>query len=327
MPDFVIGREDFSRSLAQELGCEYREFRHLYYLDGEPNPKISAKYEEIGGRDVILVLRGSQRSEYNKVARNLHNFERHIGNLHRVFRAGSIDVIMPYFWLGRQDHNPRTDSDPNVRERDYGKDIGYESLAITFKAQGAHRIITITPHFYRQKGTIKAADIIDVISLSGTSALARYAKELIDEGSLSRDALLIGPDLNSNLILSEFSGLMRHEMNTDSFKTNDKKRLDDQSVRHNKKINTEGRDVLIVDDIISTAGTLESEIDNLENHGYVDCFAIHGVLPEKGHDRTKAMLGKKVRRFITTDTVDCDYSRASVIPEIVEFYRKEKQKK
>ena len=87
-------------------------------------------------------------------------------------------------------------------------------------------------------------------------------------------------------------------------------------------IDIKGQDVLILDDIFATLSTIETAINCLENCGHIDCFAVHGVFPEAGFARSKR-LNNVVRRFVTTDTIDCDYTRASVIPEIVEFYKTE----
>ena len=313
-PDFVIGREEFSRRLAEELGCKYREFRHEYHPDGEPAPRIKADYDEIENKHVVLVLRGYQMPDYTRVSRNLHNFSRHIGNLAYVFKAKKVDVLMPYFWLARQDKNPKEDTDPLARERDWGRDVGYEWLARDFKAQGANRIITFNPHFNRTSNQMEIAGL-EIVPLSGIPALGRYSMKLYKEGLLSDDCFIAGPDFGSSPLLEEFASLVGKK-----FKLLEKKRVDNDRVASKCNIDIKGKDVLILDDIFSTLSTIETAINCLENYGNIDCLAVHGVFPEAGFARSKR-LKNVVRRFVTTDTIDCDYTRASVIPEIVEFYK------
>jgi phosphoribosylpyrophosphate synthetase len=315
MPDVVIGREAFSRRLAEDLECRYREFRHEYHPDGEPAPRIMADYDTVEDKHVVLVLRGSQLPDYTRISRNMHNFSRHVGNLSYVYGAKTVDVLMPYLWLGRQDKDPKNDDDPMVRERDQGRDVGFEWLARDFKAQGANRIITLNPHFHRNDTPINIEGL-DVIPLSGVPALARYAKKLYKDGLMTDDHCLAGPDLGSDPLLQEFS-----ELTGKDFRLLEKSRTDGEIVRGNSTLDAEGRDVLMIDDIFATLGTIESGIDNIENCGNVDCFGVHGVFPREGFDRANILKRKNVRRFVTTDTIDTDYSKASVIPEIVDFYR------
>lgn len=312
MPDFVIGRDNFSTMLAEKLDCKYRPFRHEYHPDGEPAHKILADYEELGGKHVVLVLRGSQLPDYTRVSRNLHNFSRHIGNLRYIFNVKKLDVLMPYYWMSRQDKNPRTDKDPLVRERDQGRDVGYKWLARDFKAQGADKILTFNPHFQRERG-IFDVEGIEVVSLSGVPALARYVDRLYQNGLISRDSNITGPDFGSSPLLEEFAGLVNRD-----FKIIEKKRLDETHTE-SEEIDAGGNDVILIDDIFSTVGTMGTAIDNIKNPGYIDCFAVHAVLPKEGFDRLSRLKGK-VRRFAATDTIDSDYSKASVIPEVVDFY-------
>lgn len=315
MPHYVVGREAFSTRLAEELGCKYREFRHEYHPDGDPAPRIAAEYGELEGKHVVLVLRGKQLPDWRRVSRNLHNFSRHIDNLKYVFNVGKVDVLMPYHWLGRSDKNPRTDNDPLIRERDQGRDIGYEWLARDFKSHGADRILTFNPHFHRETGEFDIAGL-PMVSLSGVRALARYVEKLYADGLVSRDGLITGPDFGSDPLLEEFTGLVNKD-----FRLLQKKRLD-ENCTESEEIDAEGKDVLILDDIFATLGTIETAVGSMRNTGYVDCFAVHGVLPEEGFSRLKSMK-KKVRRFVTTDSIDNDYSKATIIPEIVDFYNQD----
>lgn len=317
MPDFVVGREDFSRRLAEELGprCKYRPFRHEYHPDGEPAHRILADYKELEGRHVILVLRGAQLPDYTKVSRNLHNFSRHIGNLKYMFNVGGLDVLMPYYWMARQDKDPRTDKDPLVKERDQGRDIGYKWLARDFKAHGADRILTFNPHFHREPGSFEVEGL-QVVSLSGIPALARYTEKLYQNGLMSEDSHITGPDFGSSPLLEEFARLVNKD-----FKILKKERFDETRTE-SEETDVEGGDVLILDDLFSTLGTIKTAINSIKNPRYIDCFAVHAVLPRDGFERSMT-LKDKVRRFVATDTIDSDYSKASVIPEVVEFYKQD----
>lgn len=320
MVDFVIGRENFSRRLAEDLGCRYREFKHEYHPDGDPKPRIAATYDEIGGKHVVLVLRGQQLPDYTRVSRNLHNFSRHIGNLAHVFEANRVDVLLPYYWLGRSDKNPKTDTDPLIRERDAGCDVGFEWLARDFKTQGASRIITFNPHFRRNGYGSFEVEGMECIALSGIPALVRYTEKLYREGLIGKDVNVVGPDGNSNSLVEEF---------TSKFGKNGgilpKKRMQGDYVQREGKevLDAEGSEVIVLDDIFSTGNTNESAADRIINSKGIDCFSIHGVFPDEGFRRAANLTKGRFRRIVATDTIESDYSKASVIPEVVGFYTKD----
>ena len=64
----------------------------------------------------------------------------------------------------------------------------------------------------------------------------------------------------------------------------------------------EGRDVLLVDDMTETAGTLCAAAEILHKHGAKRIFAAvsHAVLGEMGHERLR---DSKIEEMITTDSV------------------------
>jgi ribose-phosphate pyrophosphokinase len=64
----------------------------------------------------------------------------------------------------------------------------------------------------------------------------------------------------------------------------------------------EGRDVLLVDDMTETAGTLKAAAEILRKHGALRIFAgvSHAVLGDIGHERLK---NSEIEEIITTDSV------------------------
>ena len=164
----MVGNDGFGRCLAECLRCGFGVFVEEYYGDGEPCPRVLVDYGEVEGKCVAVVARLRFPAKFSDVARYLHNFLRVVSNLsdEELFNAECVDVILPYFVLGRQDHNPRTDPSRLVRVRDRGKDVGYRSLIKMSKGCGAGRVVTFNPHFHVLEGCVKVLGL-DVVSLSG----------------------------------------------------------------------------------------------------------------------------------------------------------------
>jgi len=309
MFDFVIGNDDFGKNLAKALNCEYREFKEEYYPDGEPCPRIMAEYEEIKGKRVILSPRITQKSTKEKVALYLHNSERILGALtsEELYNADYVDVLFPYFWLGRQDHNPKTDNSEELRIRDRGKDIGYKTILRTFRGLGARRIITVDPHFFRQEGSTMICDM-EIVSISGIYALGRYLKNRVNDNTV-----ILSPDLRGGVLsdkLADQLGLKSESLA--------KKRISESKAESKEIYNANGANVVIMDDIISTAGTLKNVIDNLYNACSVTVACVHAILPEIGYNRLiELKRAGKINDIIATDTINSDFTKTSIVPEIV----------
>ncbi len=317
MVDFVVGyaADFFGKSLADALGCEFIPFRNEYYPEGSPAPRIAADYKEIEGSHVLTVYRRRQLPDRNTMCRFLANYPKVVWSLsdHETFNAVKVDVFHPYFILGRQDHNPKTDKDQNLRRRDAGKDVGYRYEVRLFR--GCNRILTFHPHFHREPGEIEV-ESVHLVCLDAVPAMVKYAKDM----GISDDCLVVSPDLSDDgysiaKSFAERAGL--------EFVYIEKQRFGPDHTQQANEIDAEGRDVVIVDDIATTLGTVQGAINAIRNPGEMDAFFVHAVLPQKGHTRAQSLTrggGGPLRSISATDCIDSDFSSISIIDEIVKFY-------
>lgn len=107
----------------------------------------------------------------------------------------------------------------------------------------------------------------------------------------------------------------------------EKHRVDDNTVDHGDTIyDMKGANVIIADDILATASTVTSAVGRLENTGWVDVYAVHGVMPRKGHDNLQSMTRPrvgKIRHVATSDTMKNDFERVSIIDKLVGYFESE----
>ena len=325
--EYVLGHDDFARKLANDMGCQFREFREEYYVDGEPCPRVLADYKDLIDRDILVVSRLRSPVNTQSILIGLHTLNRVTNNItdKLLYGARNVDVLLPYFVLSRQDHNPRTDKSETVRNRDKGKDIGYRNVLKDLEARGARRILTFSPHFSRSgEGSQVYREIgrgIEVYRIPGVNALARYFK-----GRANSDTIIVNPDMASGKLAVELARL------TDTrFKYGlEKKRLTDQEVETKGRLDAEKSDVIVVDDIASSGSTLVGAINSIDNPRTIYLAVVHSVLPdmgtsEKGYGLVKRLLSeKKIADFVATDTIDSEFSKASIIQDVVRYYKNHK---
>jgi len=295
------------------LGCGYVRFEEFYHPDGEPAPRIIGNYKELYNSKVVVVSRIKYPTTGEKIALTLHNFSRLVSNLsdEELYHAKSVDVLLPYFLLGRQDQNPKTDKDEDVRIRDKGRDIGYKSLIKTLKGNGANRIVTFNPHFHVSEGSFSEYGL-DIVSLSGIPVIGKYFN-----GKLKNDTVVIGRDKKVNKLAIQVAKML----NLKEAHSLPKKRLSGTEVKYESKFDANGRDILAIDDC-TTGGGIQPFLDRLINPGNVYFSVIHSTLSKDGLETVRSMLNcGQIKEVVATNTTISEFSKLNILSEVVRFYK------
>ena len=342
MVDYVVGhdKDSLGKSTAEALGCPFVSFRNEYYPDGSPGPKVNMRiaatgedldYRDFEGKHILTFYRRKQRPNRDVVCRHLFNYPAVVASLTdpEVFNAGTVDVLYPYWVCGRQDHNPRTDEMESTRKRDKGKGLGYKNEARLFGSAGASRILTFHPHFHRKPGTISVEYrdgqghdcAVEVVCFDLVPEMVEHAR-----GNMTDKYLVVNPDLKDGVEMEyclsrEFAKLagMEHGDIT-------KMRVDSSRTEHGSDLDAGGMEVAIVDDIAATVGTVKGAIPKVKNHGDMEAFFVHPVLPGVGHERVQGLIrgsGGPLRDVSAGETIDSDYSSIPIIPCIARYYKEQ----
>jgi ribose-phosphate pyrophosphokinase len=267
-------------ALAQEicayLGLPLGELTLYNFSDGEDYCQID---ENVRGADVFVVQPTSSPV-------NDHVMELLI--LLDAFRRSSasrITAVLPYFGYARQDKKDK----PRVP-------IAAKLMADLLTASGADRILTMDLHAAQIQGFFN----IPVDHLFAAPVLLEAIRKLELE-----DLVIVSPDVG---------GLTRARAIA--------KRLDAALAvidkRRTGKNETEilnvvgdvsGKDVLILDDIVDTAGTLVQAEEALRRQGARRTYAaaVHGVLSGPALDRIEA---SKLEQLLVTNTIAVDAAMA-----------------
>ena len=243
--------------------------------------------ENVAGEDVALIQSTTTDSDLIALLQLLDACE----------SAKEITVVIPYMGYARQDKKFKD-----------GEAISARVMAKTVTAPNLKKVYTINLH---------EKSVLDYFScpaedLDASKLIAEYAAGL----GLKRP-LLIAPDRGvRSMVKSMASGL---NLDWDVF---DKTRLaGDHVVMSDKKMDIEGRDVIIVDDMISTGGTMAEAVSILEKNGAHDVYVacIHPVLTRNAVIR---LSNAGVKEIIATDTIEKVQSRISTAPIIIEALKK-----
>ncbi len=193
-----------------------------------------------------------------------------------------IIAVIPYMGYARQD-----------REFNEGEAVSVRAIARLIESY-ADKVFTVNIHSEKAKSYFKRLVEIDAMPLIG-----EYYK--------GRDVVMISPDLGSLKRVETASKYAGCE-----FDYLEKVRISAEKVEIKpKSLNVRNRNVVIVDDIISTGGTIVEATKVLKSLGAksIECACVHAVL---AGDALNKLFNAGVSRVVATDTVEKSVSVVSV---------------
>ncbi|MDY2986846.1 MAG: ribose-phosphate diphosphokinase [Peptoniphilus sp.] len=258
--------EDICRELGVEMGkCEVKTFS-----DGEIAIDIA---ETVRGRDVYVI-----QSTSNPVNKNLMETLIMVDALKRA-SAGHINVVLPYYGYARQDRKTK------AREP-----ITSKLVADLLTVAGANRVVTMDLH----AGQIQGYFNIPVDHLTAVPTLAKYFKDIVE----GEDFVVVSPDLGGVTRTRKFA----NQLNLPIAIIEKRRPKPNVSEVMNIIGDIEGKNCILVDDIIDTAGTICKAAEALKAKGAKKVYgcATHGVLSGPATERLESSVMEK---FIISDTI------------------------
>lgn len=259
-------------ALAREI-CEYLEVPLgeadvVSFPDGESFVRIN---ENIRGADVFII-----QSTCNPANQHLMELFIMIDAARRA-SANRITAVIPFYGYARQDRKDQ----PRVP-------ITSKLVANLLVSAGTDRVLTVDLHAQQIQGFFD----IPVDHLYASPVLFQYLKN-IDTKNLT----LFSPDVGGMKMASAYASMLDVPLGFIA-----KRRVSAEKVEATSLVGeTEGRDILLIDDMTETAGTLCAAAELLKKNGAKSVMAAvsHGVLNERGYER---IANGPIDRLITTNT-------------------------
>lgn len=213
---------------------------------------------------------------------------------HTAIDLGAKKVILaaPYFPYFRQDARFHRGDTISINAMASLVDRYFDAVAV------------MDPHLHR-KNMVSKIFKIKAIKLSANRIIASYIK------SHFKNPALIGPDEESY----KWAKHIAEEINVESY-IYKKKRYSSYHVKVSisKKLNIKDKEVIIVDDIVSTGHTILETIKNLSKQKpkSISCICVHGIF---AGDILDKLRNKKIN-IISTNTIPSVKSKIDVSGEI-----------
>ncbi|MCC6251806.1 MAG: ribose-phosphate pyrophosphokinase [Bacteroidia bacterium] len=257
-----------SKKIAQSYGQDLGNMTVSRFSDGEMQPSFE---ETVRGADVFII-----QSTFPP-ADNLFELLLMIDAAKRA-SANQIIAVIPYFGYARQDRKDQ----PRVA-------IGAKLVANLLSSAGITRIITMDLHADQIQGFFD----VPVDHLFASSIFVPYIKSL----NLP-NLTMASPDMGG----SKRTNAYAKYLNCDMVICYKQRKVANKIENMTLIGDVEGKDIVLVDDIVDTAGTLTKASDMMMEKGANSVRAVctHPILSGKAYE---AIENSKIKELIVTDTI------------------------
>jgi len=272
--------EALAQRICNHLGCQLGKIKLDRFSDGE----FAVSYEEsVRGLSVYLVQSTCPNSD------NLMELLLMIDAAKRA-SAYKVIAVVPYFGWARQDRKDK----PRVS-------IGAKLVANMLQTAGADRVITIDLHADQIQGFFD----IPVDHLYGANVLANYISALN-----LKDMIVASPDVGGSKRAAAFckklSGITGHEY---PMVICYKHRAEYNKVDEMRILgDVQDKDVVIVDDMSDTAGTLCKAAEVMKENGArsVRALVAHGIMSGNACEK---IMNSQLEELVFTDSIPFNVAR------------------
>ena len=269
---------DLAKRIARRLKAPYIEAQTKIFPDGES--KIT--FSSIPKKSIILVV----QSTYPPVDTNLLHTLAIISQARKA--SSKIYAIIPYMGYARQD-----------RQFLSGEVVTMSIVAKMLQAVGAKKVIVVDIHSKTALNHFK----IPTVNVSAIPELAKYFKKL-----KIKKPLVVSPDTGGSSRAKKFASLL----NTDFITLKKSRNRNTGKVQiQSSKVDVHGRDLVVIDDIISTGGSIIKATQFLKKQKCKRVFVActHGLFVG---DAERKIKKAGVSKIISTNTIPRSTSKVDM---------------
>ncbi len=276
---------DLAKNIASSYGTSLGDVKVTIFSDGEFQPSFE---ETVRGQDVFLIQSTMPPSD------NLFELLLMVDAARRA-SARKIIAVIPYFGFARQDRKDK----PRVA-------IGAKLVANMLMAAGVDRIITMDLHADQIQGFFEVP--VDHLYAS-TLFLSELEKMDLD------NLVMAAPDAGGAKRANSYA----KKLNTGLALCHKQRKKANEIAEMTVIGDVAGKDVVIIDDMCDTAGTLTTSADLFMSKGAksVRAFCTHAVLSGPAYERIN---NSSLTELVVTDTIPlkqhCDKIRIVSVSDL-----------
>jgi ribose-phosphate pyrophosphokinase len=292
LPDRLVfagpASKEFGNALAQRLNLPTLSVEVKEFSDTETRYRFE---ENVSGTSILLV-----QSTYPPVDKNY--MQLFLAAHHLSQEGARVHAVIPYMGYARQD-----------KQFLKGEVVSLGVISHLLRTCGVMRVTTVDIH--SAEGLALFA--MPTYSVSAIPSLAQYVKKNLKLES----PVVVSPDFGSSRRTEAFAalyGAQHMQFAKERDRTTGEVRVE------TGKMEVEGRDVIIVDDMISTGGTVRAAAEKLRaaRAGKIIVTCVHALLIAGAYER---LLEAGVDEIIGTNTVPSKVSKVDATEPLAAYLR------
>jgi ribose-phosphate pyrophosphokinase len=275
------GSFDLANNIAKRLGAQLIVASLRIFSDGESNIKLSKV-----GKNCVIVQSTHPPTDT------------HLIQLLMVAKkctddgAQHVCAVIPYLGYARQD-----------RAFLEGEVVSIDLVAKLFKTVGVEHVITVDIH-----SQLAMSYFASIENVSSIPLLADYASKM-----KLRDPIAVSPDAGGTNRAKEFARLL--DIDVIVLKKSRHRVTGEVTIDEKLHMDISKRDAIVIDDIISSGGSIIKAAEVLHKKGVGRIYAMcaHALLIR---DAAQKIKSAGVQDIISTNSVPGEYSKVELSPEI-----------
>jgi ribose-phosphate pyrophosphokinase len=276
----------FARSMAKQMNCDVVDVEFKEFADGENYFRLLSKVNDVR---VLLVQSLSPPVD--------HHLIQLLFLAKKLSESGAVVyAICPYLGYSRQH-----------REFLSGEIISLKAVGQLMSSANIKRLITIDIHNVEGLGLFS----FPAFSSSAITPLAEY----VGKNEKVSDAFIVSPDFGSSARVEAFAKLVNRPY---CVLEKERDRVTGVVIVKSPALPLEGKTAFIVDDMVSSGGTIAKAASFLRDFGVKDIIAVcvHPVLVSGAMEK---MTQSGVTKLIAANTIQTEYSKVDVSKVVVEY--------
>jgi ribose-phosphate pyrophosphokinase len=271
------GSFDLANNIAKRLGAQLTVASLRIFSDGESNIKLSKV-----GKNCVIVQSTHPPTDT------------HLIQLLMCTDGGAQHVcaVIPYLGYARQD-----------RAFLEGEVVSIDLVAKLFETVGVEHIITVDIH-----SQLAMSYFASIQNVSSVPLLANYASKM-----KLRNPIAVSPDAGGTNRAKEFARLL--DIDVIVLKKSRHRVTGEVTIDEKLHMDLSKRDAIVIDDIISSGGSIIKAAEVLHKKGVGRIYAMcaHALLIR---DAAQKIKSAGVQDIISTNSVPGEYSKVELSPEI-----------
>jgi ribose-phosphate pyrophosphokinase len=275
------GSFDLANNIAKRLGARLTVASLRIFSDGESNIKLSKV-----GKNCVIVQSTHPPTDTHLIQLLM------IAKKCTDDGAQHVCAVIPYLGYARQD-----------RAFLEGEVVSIDLVAKLFETVGVEHIITVDIH-----SQLAMSYFASIQNVSSVPLLANYASKM-----KLRDPIAVSPDAGGTNRAKEFARLL--DIDVIVLKKSRHRVTGEVTIDEKLHMDLSKRDAIVIDDIISSGGSIIKAAEVLHKKGVGRIYAMcaHALLIR---DAAQKIKSAGVQDIISTNSVPGEYSKVELSPEI-----------